>query len=553
MGDQDVQERRGRGRGRVATRLGWRRGEQRLRLRTELILNAAAEGIFGVDTDGLITFANPAAERMLGWTVFEMVERDAHQLLHHTRADGSPYRPEECPISQSYRDGAVHMVDHEVFWTRDGVAVPVEYTSTPLSEEGRLLGAVVTFRDLTERQHATELYGELARLSEQQAEQHLMVERLQAALLPPLAVLDDVDLGVHYLSADPTMPTGGDMYDCQVLPDGDLHLMVIDVMGKGVEATKGALAVLHTVRVLVLEGYPMDRLVGRAHELLSVQDESLVATLLIARYTPSTGRLRLAGGGHPPALLVSAAGEVHEVPSPGLALGWPGAGSTSVVELELGRADTVVLYTDGLIEATKDIVAGLDALRAAASETAGYPTRHLARALVERALHDAARHDDTLTLVLRRRLPPPPSELRRLGPFEYRFSPSAAAVSLARHFFTDWLCNQPADISALDDLLVMVSELCTNAVRAASGAPGGVSLRAWDEGDRLVLEVEDDGGGNNAFELPDEEHLPDPEATGGRGLFLVRALADAIDVLPGADGTIVRVTRRDIFPPTLNA
>jgi anti-sigma regulatory factor (Ser/Thr protein kinase) len=102
-------------------------------------------------------------------------------------------------------------------------------------------------------------------------------------------------------------------------------------------------------------------------------------------------------------------------------------------------------------------------------------------------------------------------------------------------------------MSALDDLLVTVSELVTNAVRAASGEPGGVSLRAWDEEDRLVLEVEDDGGGFIG-DLPDEVHLPDLDATGGRGLFLVRALADEIDVLPGANGTIVRATRRGIFP-----
>ena len=544
MVDEGAQDRRGRRR--LATRIRWRRGEHRLRLRSELILNAAAEGIFGVDTAGLITFANPAAERMLGWTVFELVERDAHALLHHSHADGSPYPVEECPISRSYLEGSVEMVDHDVFWTRDGGALPVEYTSTPLSEEGRLLGAVITFRDLTERNQATELYGELARLSEQQAEQHLMVERLQAALLPPLPALDEADVGVHYLSADPTMPTGGDMYDCHVLPDGDLHLMVVDVMGKGVEATKGALAVLHTIRLLVVDGCPMERLVGRAHELLTVQDDALVATLLIARYTPSSGRVRLVGGGHPPAMVVSAAGDVREVAAPGIALGWPGAGSMKAVELTLDRADTLVLYTDGLIESTRDIVAGLDALRAAASETAGYPTRHLARALVDRALADATRHDDTLTLVLRRRMPLPPSTQRRLGPFEYRFTPSVAAVSLARHFMADWLCNQPADLGVLDDVLVIVSELCTNAVQAASGAPGGVALRAWDDADTLVLEVEDDGGGF-VDDLPDEGHLPDVESPRGRGLFLVRALADSIDVIPGESGTIVRVTHRDVF------
>src|SRR5207247_10994985 len=132
----------------------------------------------------------------------------------------------------------------------------------------------------------------------------------------------------------------------------------------------------------------------------------LVATAIRARYAPDSGVVRLVAAGHPPALVVSRAGVVREIDAPGVPIGWPGAGSDQVVSLTLERSQTLVLYTDGIVEATKDIVAGLDALAHAAADTARYPARHMARALVERALAGAARRDDSLILVLRRRTAP---------------------------------------------------------------------------------------------------------------------------------------------------
>jgi PAS domain S-box-containing protein len=516
--------------------------------RSELILNAAVEGIYGVDVNGIATFVNPAAARLLGWEADELIGRPVHALVHHSHPDGSPYPGEECPVAASYRDGVTRRVQDEVFWRRDGSPVPVEYTCTPIVEDDNLLGAVVVLRDISDRKEASKLYGEVLRLAEQQVEQNEMVARMQQALFPPLPDVDELDVGVHFLAADESMPTGGDMYDVQVLPNGDVHVVVLDVMGKGVGATTGALAVVHTLRVLVAEEWPLDLLVHRADELLAPQDPSLVATMVIGRYRPITGRLQLAGGGHPPVLVVSPDGSVREVMAPGIALGWPGAGSGGVVETTLARSETALLYTDGLIEASKDVIEGLAMLHQAAAETVSYPARHLARSLVERALADVGRHDDTLALVLRRRTPlSAEADTRRLGPFEYRFTPSVNTVALARRFFADWLSYQPCDPACHDDLLLMVSELCTNAVKVASGAPGGVVLRAWDDGDALVVEVHDDGEGFGARPEPADDRLPDPDALDGRGLFLVRALADDVHIDSGAIGTRVRCVKRAVL------
>ncbi|MDQ4071002.1 MAG: SpoIIE family protein phosphatase, partial [Actinomycetota bacterium] len=385
----------------------------------------------------------------------------------------------------------------------------------------------------------------MERLAELQAVQREIVHQLQEAVQPPAVVAEAAELGVHYVSADPSSPTGGDLYDWLVLPDGDLHLAIVDVMGKGVGATKEAVSVCHALRLLTLDGCPMDQLVARADELTTAQSPDLVATVMVARYRPADGHVRLAGGGHPPALVIDHSGDVRQVAAPGIPIGYPGAGTTSVTQLTLGRGDTLVLYTDGLIEATKDILSGLERVMRAAAETARYPARHLARALVERSLSGAMRRDDSLALVLRRRIPPGTDPTPPLNAFEYRFSPSLATVPLARHLLGDWLEHLALDDVERADLLLVASELCSNAVRHASGKPGALAIRAWADADALVVEVEDDGAGMELDDRPDD---PDLDAEQGRGLYVVRALTDDLTVRRVNDRTVVRAVRRAVLP-----
>lgn len=384
----------------------------------------------------------------------------------------------------------------------------------------------------------------LARMAEVEARGKEVVHALQEAVRPPAPLVPFTELGVHYVAADPSAPTGGDLYDWVTLPDGDLHVVVVDVMGKGVEATKHALAVTHALRLLAVEGCPLGELVARADALVTAQNPELVATLILARYTPTTGKLKLAGAGHPPALVVRGT-TVDEIAAPGIPIGWPGAASHEIVEVTLGRSDTLILYTDGLIEATKDIVKGLADLVSAAAATASYPATSLARALVERQLADAARQDDSVALVLRRRSPSVTQPTHVLSPLHHLFSPQPAAVPLARHLLHDWLRFVPVEESAIDALLLATSELCSNAVRHASGKPGSVELHAWVEGDAVCIEVGDDGGG---LRLPtmSEDDLPDPEAEQGRGLFLVRELADDVVTRNEEGRSIVRIVKRAV-------
>lgn len=124
--------------------------------RNQLILESAGEGIYGLDLKGHTMFANPAAEKMLGYKIEEMVGKTQHSLIHHTRADGSPYPSKECHIYAAVKEGKTQLEVNEVFWRKDGTSFPVEYISTPIYEDGEITGAVVSFKDISERKRAEE-------------------------------------------------------------------------------------------------------------------------------------------------------------------------------------------------------------------------------------------------------------------------------------------------------------------------------------------------------------------------------------------------------------
>ena len=131
-----------------------KRSEEALRQlsrQNEMVLNSAGEGIFGLDLQGITTFINPAAARMTGWDIDELSGQRLHDFLHHSKPDGTPYPSEECPIYAVFKTGATLSRDNEVFWRKDGTHFPVEYVSTPIVEGDKILGAVVTFKDITER------------------------------------------------------------------------------------------------------------------------------------------------------------------------------------------------------------------------------------------------------------------------------------------------------------------------------------------------------------------------------------------------------------------
>ena len=147
--------------------------------RHEMILNAAGEGIFGVDLEGRHTFVNRAAARMLGYDVAELLGEPSHATWHHSRPDGSPYPEAECPLHAGYRSGAVRRGEDQLFWRKDGTAFPARYISTPIRKDGALSGAVVIFQDISDEKAAA---AELARRTAELAVQATLAATISRSL-----------------------------------------------------------------------------------------------------------------------------------------------------------------------------------------------------------------------------------------------------------------------------------------------------------------------------------------------------------------------------------
>ncbi|MDA8431788.1 MAG: PAS domain S-box protein [Nitrospiraceae bacterium] len=137
---------------------------ERITQRNEMILNSAGEGIYGTDVEGNLLFINPSAAMMLGYGEEEVIGKNSHLLFHHSKADGTRYPFDECPLHKSLSHGEVSRGREEVFWTRGGKRFDVEHVSTPLVESGNIVGAVVVFRDITDRKR---MEAELRMLNEE--------------------------------------------------------------------------------------------------------------------------------------------------------------------------------------------------------------------------------------------------------------------------------------------------------------------------------------------------------------------------------------------------
>lgn len=162
-----------------------------LSLRNQLILDATGEGIYGLGLDGCCTFANPAAAQLLGFEIDELLGRHCHALFHHSRQDGRPNLEELCPIVTEYKQGLTYR-GGDWFWRKDGSGFPVELVCTPLFDQGEVIGAVVVFRDITERKRAEDAL-------------RLSSERLQLATRAANIGIWDWDIVTNHLVWDDSM------------------------------------------------------------------------------------------------------------------------------------------------------------------------------------------------------------------------------------------------------------------------------------------------------------------------------------------------------------
>ncbi|MGE9694654.1 MULTISPECIES: PP2C family protein-serine/threonine phosphatase [unclassified Streptomyces] len=247
------------------------------------------------------------------------------------------------------------------------------------------------------------LYVQLEERDEQLRRAHGQTLReLEDALRPPPVDVPGLEMAIHYAPAGTDAPTGGDLYDWFRLPDGTVHITVVDALGHGVTSTRSALNVTHAVRTLALEGHPLGQIVARTDEILLPFDRELMATVQLVRIDPVTGVVRIANGSHPPALVARSSGATEYLEVRGRGIGYPLPGSERVREDALGPGDLLVLYTDGLTESRRDPRDGERRLALAAARHRGLPTEEVPGALAAE-MHTVILHpDDTLALTVRR-------------------------------------------------------------------------------------------------------------------------------------------------------
>ncbi|HEY9145754.1 MAG TPA: diguanylate cyclase, partial [Thiobacillus sp.] len=167
-----------------------RESEERFRL----LLDSSPEAIFGVDSQGICTFVNPACLAMLGYTQEEILGKGIHALIHHTYPDGRPYPKEQCHIRCSTLEGKPTHVDSEVHWRKDGTRFPVEYWSRPMYRNGQLVGAVVNFIDISERKRMEQALRE-------SEERYRLISSVATDLLYSCVQTEDGVLAVDWATA----------------------------------------------------------------------------------------------------------------------------------------------------------------------------------------------------------------------------------------------------------------------------------------------------------------------------------------------------------------
>ncbi len=204
-------------------------GRSVLAKQNKLILGAAGEGIIGTDAHGAVTFVNPAVVDMTGYTADELIGRTLHEALHHSKPDGTRYPIEECPIHASQLDGTLRQCDQDVYWHKNGTSFAVEYTGTPIVEGGRIRGAVVVLRDISERREVERVKDEFTSVVSHELRTPLTSIRgslglLESGVVGPLGDRAQRMVQIAVQNTDRLVRLINDILDLERLDSDGLHL-----------------------------------------------------------------------------------------------------------------------------------------------------------------------------------------------------------------------------------------------------------------------------------------------------------------------------------------
>ena len=314
----------------------WRQTQHEMELlhrRYEIILESVGDGVCGLDSNGRITFLNPAGGRLLGYSADELKGKCRKQFIVERRKTTQP-----CPVETVLRGGEARQVTDAVFLRKDGTHVPVEYVASPKREGDRTVGVVIAFRDVSDRL-------ELLR-----TEQELLAARaVQQALYP---------------KADPRLPgfevcgvthpaslTSGDYYDYIVPPNGGLVVVVGDVSGHGLGPALEMVETRASLRTILHYETDIGEALQRLNQVLeSDLPEGMFVTLFAVRLDPVRRSMVYTSAGHQANILFKS-DEVSRLDSTGTVLGiFEETPFPTSAEIQLQSGDLIVLATDGIME-----------------------------------------------------------------------------------------------------------------------------------------------------------------------------------------------------------
>ena len=408
----------------------------------------------------------------------------------------------------------------------------------PVIAHGHIFGAITFVRtdennefDRSDLLFAVEL-GRRAGLAVANAKQYhreqYVAETLQRAFLPSRFPHNPhVQFSAFYRPGSTEADIGGDWYDAFEIGDGYIALTIGDVTGKGIEAARLMVLIRQAIRVAALDSRDPQRIASVCNRLLLIETREQLASAFVGILNPGCGEIRYTSAGHAAPLLRLPDGAVEHLAPPSAPLGAFSDSQYDVYTRSIPRDSMLVLYTDGIIEVSRDVIAGEKMLDNVVASDA---VRHAANPaeFVERAAAGRALRDDIAVIVATFGK----AELR----WEFEASDARAAYVMREEFSqrVSSLCNASEDDIQTCNLIF--AELIGNAVRHA---PGSLSISIETTGSDAILHVIDVGPG---FDY--EPALPaDLWSESGRGLFLVSALAKRVQVerIPGR-GSHIAVT-----------
>ncbi|HVE75979.1 MAG TPA: SpoIIE family protein phosphatase [Actinomycetota bacterium] len=417
--------------------------------------------------------------------------------------------------------------------------VPTSAIIVPLEGHKGILGSI-SFFTVAESGRALEpedlpLASELGRRagtalenSRLYARERTVAETLQRSLLPVhLPEIPGLESGARYLPGGPGVEVGGDWYDVFLLPGGSVGIAMGDVMGRGIPAASLMGQLRNALRAFAYDNLPPAEILQKLHRLVQADESEYLATAVYATWDPDDGTLRMANAAHPPPLLVTGSGNRFVKEATSAPLGAIPHITFEETAFALIEGDTLILYTDGLVEDRNTALdAGLGHLMKAV-ESGPSNVDQLSGWIVSETLRDRVTDDDVAVLVIR------PSQSTTRISLNVPADPRMLAP--LRSTLRRWLTRNGIGPDATYGILLACGEACANAIEHGSKPyTGHFQLEALAEEGELRIAVKDEG-----------TWRPNRPTEGGRGIGIMESFAKHLDLTKTPEGTTVTLSWSD--------